>query len=353
MTESRLTIDLDALAANHAALRDLAGGAEIAPVVKADGYGLGAGPVARRLHGEGARTFYVARLVEGEALRAALDGLPAEILVLDGAAPGAPARLEAAGLTPILNSPDQVALWRAEGDGRPAVLHVDTGINRLGLSLGEAEAAARTGGLRLSGVMSHLACADEPDHPLNGRQLAAFREARALFPDVRASLANSAGVFLGPDYAFDMARPGISLYGGGPRGRPDPRLRAVALLEAPILQLRDLSRGDTVGYGATFTADRPLRVAIVSAGYADGLLRTGSSRSFAALNGRRLPVIGRISMDLIAVEATDVEVRAGDLLQMLGPDAPVDEVAAASDSLAYELLVRLAPRLPRRYIGAP
>ena len=353
MTDSRLTIDLDALAANYNTLCGLAAGAEIAPVVKADGYGLGAGPVARKLHGQGARTFYVARLVEGEALRAALDGLPAEILVLDGAAPGSPSRLAAADLTPILNSPDQVALWSAEGGGLPAALHIDTGMNRLGLTLDDAVTTARTGGLRLSLVMSHLACADEPGHVMNGRQLAAFREARALFPGVRASLANSAGVFLGPDYAFDMARPGISLYGGGPSGRPDSRLRTVATLEAPILQVRDVARGETVGYGATFTAEQPLRVAIVSAGYADGLLRTGSSRSFAALNGRRVPVIGRISMDLIAVAVTEVEAGPGDLVQMFGPDAPIDEVATASDSLAYELLVRLAPRLERRYLGAP
>ena len=351
VTDSRLTIDLDALAANYETLRALAGGAEIAPVVKADGYGLGAATVAVRLHAEGARTFYVARIAEGEALRDALNGRPAEILVLDGAAPGAPPRLHAAALTPLLNSPEQVALWRREGGGRPAALHVDTGMNRLGLTLEEAERVAGSGDLRLSLVMSHLACADEPEHPLNARQLAAFREARALFPDVRASLANSAGVFLGPEYAFNMARPGISLYGGGPTGRPDARLRPVATLEAPILQVRDVPAGETVGYGATFTADRPLRAAILAAGYADGVLRAGSSRSFAAVNGQRTPVIGRISMDLIAVDVTDAPASPGDLVQLFGPEVPIDEVAVASDTLAYELLVRLAPRLERRYLG--
>ncbi|MBW3559069.1 MAG: alanine racemase [Proteobacteria bacterium] len=351
MPDSRLTIDLNALATNHATLRGVAGGAAVAPVVKADGYGLGAAAVARRLHAEGARTFYVARISEGEALRTALGKLPAEILVLDGAVADAVARLTAAALTPVLNSPEQVELWRVQGEGSAAALHVDTGMNRLGLTLEQAELVAR-GGLRLSWVMSHLACADEPANPMNARQLGAFRQARALFRDVRASLANSAGVFLGPDYAFDMVRPGISLYGGGPQGRPDPRLQVVATLEAPILQVRDVSPGETVGYGATFTAAEPLRVGILSAGYADGVLRAGSSRSFAALGGRRAPVIGRVSMDLIAVDVTGMDARPGDLAQMFGPDAPIDEVAAASDTLAYELLVRLAPRLQRRYIGA-
>lgn len=349
MPDSRLTIDLDALAANYATLRAAARGAEVAPVVKADGYGLGAGAIAHRLYGEGARTFYVARLAEGEALRAALAERGAEILVLDGAVAGASERLRAAGLTPVLNSLEQVALWRAEGEGRPAALHVDTGMNRLGLTLDEADAVARSGGLRLSLIMSHLACADEPESAKNLDQLTAFRTARALFSGVPASLANSAGVFLGPDYAFDMVRPGIALYGGGPSGRPDARLRAVATLEAPILQVRNVPAGDTIGYGATFIAERPLRVAILAAGYADGVLRSGSSRSFAAVNGLRAPVIGRISMDLIALDVSDTSASVGDLAQLFGPEMPIDEVAVASHSLAYELLVRLSPRLQRSY----
>jgi alanine racemase len=351
VTESRLLIDLDALAHNHAVLGATAG-AEVLPVAKADGYGLGAVPVARRLAAEGARTFYVARISEGETLRAALPGVT--ILVLDGAPPGSAARLVAAALTPVLNSSEQVAYWAAEGQGAPAALQVDTGMNRLGLAPEQASALAAQppSSLRLVHLLSHLACADDPDSPMNARQLAAFREVRDLFPDLSASFANSAGVFLGPDYAFDGVRPGISLYGGGPNGRPHPRLRAVATLEAAILQVRDVRPGETVGYGATFTADRPLRAAILAAGYADGLLRAGSNRGFGVLDGRRAPILGRISMDLIAVDVSDTPAQAGDRIQLLGPDAPIDEVAEAAGAIAYEFLVRLSPRLQRTYLGA-
>lgn len=352
MTESVLTIDLDALAANHAALRAHAGGAEVAPVVKADGYGLGAGPVARRLHAEGAGTFFVARVAEGEALRRALGpSAEATIHVLDGAPPGSPARLRAAALSPVLNTPEQVELWRADGEGAPAAVHVDTGMNRLGLTLEQAEALASVPAVRVDHVMSHLACADEPGHAMNARQLAAFREARALFPDARASLANSAGVFLGADYAFDLVRPGISLYGGGPQGRPDPRLRAVATLEAPILQIRDVRPDETVGYGASFTAEHPMQVAVLAAGYADGYLRAASNRGWAAFGDRQLRILGRVSMDLIAVDVSGAGARPGDPVQLLGPEAPLDDAAAAAGTIAYEFLVRLSGRLQRRYVG--
>jgi alanine racemase len=194
-------------------------------------------------------------------------------------------------------------------------------MNRLGVTPSEsADLAARPPArLRLGHVLSHLACADEPDSPLNARQLAAFCDVRALFPNIPASLANSAGVFLGPDYAFDAVRPGISLYGGGPRGRPDDRLRPVATLEAAILQVRDVPAGETIGYGATFTAEAPRTVAILAAGYADGLLRAGSPGGFGALDGRRVPILGRISMDLIAVDVTDAPAKPGDRVQLLGP----------------------------------
>lgn len=360
MTESRLTVDLDALAHNHAALRAQVGGAEVAPVVKADGYGLGAGPAARRLHAEGARTFFVARLSEGEALRRALGpDRPADLYVLDGATLGSGARLRDARLIPVLNSSEQVDLWAAEargGPGLPAAVHVDSGMNRLGLRPEDAGALARDparlAGLRIVHVMSHLACAENEGAAANKRQLAAFRQARALFPDARASLANSAGVFLGPDYAFDLVRPGISLYGGGPRGHPDPRLKAVATFEAAVLQVRDVPPGETVGYGGTFRAERPMRVAVIAAGYADGVLRAGSPGGYGVLNGRRLPFLGRISMDLIALDATETPAHVGDLVQLLGPEAPVDEVAALAGAIAYELLTRIGARAERRYLGA-
>lgn len=351
---ARLTVDLDALAHNHAVLRDLAGGAEVAPVVKADGYGLGADPVARRLWAEGARTFYVARLAEGEALRRALPD--ADILVLDGCPEGGAPRLQAAGLKPVLSSLDQVAAWGATGGG-DAALHVDTGMNRLGLTLEEAHALAaspdRLRGVEVRAVLSHLACAEDDGHPLNALQRARFAEAAALFPRATPSLANSAGVLLGVDYAFDQVRPGIALYGGGPRGAADPRFRTVATFEAPLLQVRTVRPGETVGYGASFTAAETLRVGIVAAGYADGVLRAGGAALYGFLDGRRLPVLGRISMDLIALNVSDcAAARPGAGVELLGPNAPVDEVAAACRTIAYEVLTRLGGRAERVHVGA-
>ena len=359
VTASRLTIDLDALAANYAALAREAAGAEVAPVVKADGYGLGAAAVAGRLHAEGARSFYVARLDEGEALRAAFGDRPAVIYVLDGAAPGSGPRLKAAQLVPVLNSPAQVEEWSASaraGPPLPAAIHIDTGMNRLGLSVGEAQALSqasdRLAGLSVDLVVSHLACADDPGHSLNARQQSAFAQARQLFPDARASFANSAGIFLGEDYRFDQVRPGIGLYGGGPRGLPDPRLRTVATYEAPILQVRAAAAGETVGYGATFAIERAMRIAILAAGYADGMLRSGSGRGFAAVRGKRCRFLGRVSMDLIAIDVSGVDIAPGEYAQLLGPDVPIDEAAQNAGAIAYELLVRLGPRAERRYIGA-
>jgi alanine racemase len=352
VTRACLTVDLDALAANYRTLRNAAG-VEAAPAVKADGYGLGAVAVANRLWAEGAQRFFVARAHEGEQLRTALGSRAATIYVLDGATPGAAARLAAADLTPVLNSLDQVEDWAAfAARDLPAVLHVDTGINRLGVTLEEAEIVARKRPVRLELVMSHLACAPLPDHPLNAVQLARFQAVRGLFPDVRASFASSAGIFLGPDYAFDQVRPGISLYGGGPRDAPDSRIRAVATLEAPVLQVRDLKAGDAIGYGATFVAEGPMRAAIVATGYAEGYPRNASPKGFAWVAGAKRRLLGRVSMDMLAVDVTDTDVKAGDKVELLGANLPVDEVALAAGSIAYEVLTRLPLRAKRVYRGA-
>ena len=347
---ARLTIDLDALAANYATLRRQAGTAEAAPVVKADGYGLGAAPVARRLIAEGARSLFVARLAEGVALRAALakvSGGDAAIYVLDGCPDGAAPLLKGSALTPVLSTAEQVAHWRAAGGGAAALM-VDTGLNRLGV--GEAEDLA---GEDIGLLMSHLACADTPAHPMNRRQLDRFRAVAAAFPRARLSLAASDGLFLGPDFAFDLVRTGICLYGGGPEGAPDPRIRAVAIFEAPILQVRDLLPGDTVGYGAGFVAEQPMRVAVVAAGYADGVLRAASPNAYGSLAGGRCAVLGRISMDLTVFDVTDCpEAVPGALMELVGRNVPVDEAAAAAGTIAYEVLTRLGTRAERRYLGA-
>jgi len=353
-SDARLTIDLDALAANYRVLKAQAGGVEVAPAVKADAYGLGAAIVADRLWAEGARTFYTARLAEGVALRQSLGDREATIYVLDGVTPGAASALEAARLTPALNSLPQIEAWNshARGGRLQAAIHVDTGMNRLGMRLEEIRvllgAMDRLKHVEVVQVMSHLACANEPDHALNALQLARFREAAALFPDARKSLANSAGIFLGADYAFDQVRPGISLYGGGPRDLADSRIQAVATFEAPILQTRNVPRGESIGYGATFTATDNTRVAIVAAGYADGVPRAAHPRGSVWFDGKPRPMLGRVSMDLIAIDITDCDAaRPGALVQIIGPDLPVDDAAAAAGTTAYELLTRIAPRARR------
>ena len=345
--EARLTVDLDALARNHALLTRLAGPAEVMPVVKANAYGLGLEPVARRLAAEGARGFFVARVSEGEALRRILGGAPT-IYVLDGCPPGAARRLASARLTPVLNSLEQVRDWGVA----PAALHVDTGLNRLGLTPEDAGAVA-AGRPTIDLVISHLACAHAPEHPSNPRQLDAFAAVRALFPKARASLANSAGLFLGEAYRFDVVRPGICLYGGGPFERPDPRIAAVATFEAPILQVRDVGAGDGVGYGSAFIAEGPMRVAILAAGYADGVLRAASPRGAVWFDGARRNILGRVSMDLIALDVTGcVAARPGAWAQVIGPQLPVDEAAAAAGTISYELLSRLSARARRFWRGA-
>jgi alanine racemase len=350
---ARLTIDLAALAHNYGVLREAAGGVETAAVVKADGYGLGAGPVGRALWAAGARSFFVARLTEGEVLRAALGAQrPAAIYVLDGLSPGTGPRLAAADLIPALSSLSQIA--EARGQAFPVALHVDTGMNRQGLTPDEAAALAAdpTGltGLNLVLLMSHLGSATEPAAPRNHAQLARFAPVRALFPQVRASFPASAGAFLGPDYRFDMVRAGISLYGGGPEERPDPRLRAVVTLEAPILDIRQVAAGETLGYGSSVVLQKPTRLAVVAAGYADGVIRAAKAGGYGWLDGARRPFL-IVNMDLLALDIGDAQARPGDMVELLGPNALLDDLAAAAGTVAHECLVRLGPRPERIYLG--
>ncbi len=360
--EAELHVDLDALAANYRLIAGLAGAAQTAPVVKADAYGLGLGPVARRLWAEGARGFFVSRVSEGVALRAAL-GLhrPATIWVFDGCPPGAAATLAQAELTPVLNSFTQIDDWGLHslslGRRLPAALHIDTGMNRLGLRPQEARALAfapdRLRPLELELMVSHLACGSQDGHPMNARQRDSFAELCALYPGVPRSLAASGGVFLGADYHLDQVRPGVSLYGGGPFGSPDPRLKDVATLIAPILQIRQVFPGETIGYSADFTATQAMRIAIVAAGYADGVLRSSSPGAYGKLDGQDCPLVGRISMDLIALDVTDRQnAQPGALIELIGPHVSLDEVARRAGTISYEVLTRIAARVARRYSGA-
>jgi alanine racemase len=348
-----LTIDLAAVVANWRKL-GARHGAPVAGVVKADAYGLGAIPVSRALHAAGCRDFFVAHLSEGLALRAAL-GPGAMIAVLNGFAPGEDGE---ASLTPVLNHLGDVALHRARPPACGAILHLDTGMGRLGLDAGEQARVAADpgllGGLPLHWVMSHLACADEAAHPLNAQQAEGFAAAAArIAPGIPRSLANSSGIFLGPAFASDLARPGCALYGLNPiPGRPNP-MAPVVTLDVPVLQVRQIPPTATVGYGATWAATRPSRIATVAAGYADGYLRALSGRSVAHHAGRALPLVGRVSMDLLTFDATDApEVLPGSMLRLIGPGCTPDDLAARAGTIGYEFLTSLGARYRRAYLPA-
>jgi alanine racemase len=354
---ARLSIDLDALAHNFHVLAAEVAPAQIAPVVKADGYGLGAEPIARRLWREGARSFFVARLSEALGLREALGReRDATVYVLDGLPPGAASALAKADLTPVISTLPQA--WAASewasrvGRRWPVAVHVDTGMNRQGLSLDETRAlASAPGALDVTLLLTHLGSAAEPGDPRNAEQLAGFQAVRPLFPGAKASLGASAGGLLGGDYGADLVRPGISLYGGGPFGRPDPRLKAVARLTAPILEIHELKAGDRVSYGSGLTLAKATRVAIVAAGYADGLLRAARGGSVGWLGERPFPILA-IDMDLIVLDLEEAEARIGDSVELIGPRALLDELALAAGTVPHEILVRLSRRAERTYLGA-
>ncbi len=359
--EARLHVDLDALVANYRLIADLAGGAQTAPVVKADAYGLGMAAVARRLWAEGARAFFVSRVGEGVALRGALGpARPATVWVFDGCPPGAAQVLAASELTPVLNSFTQIDDWglHALSLGRRlcAALHLDTGMNRLGLRPEEARALAvapdRLRPLELELMVSHLACGGQAGHPMNAEQLERFTQICALFSGIPRSLAASGGVFLGSDYHLEQVRPGIGLYGGGPFASPEPRLKCVATLDAPILQVRQVFPSEKIGYGADFTATHPMRIAIVAAGYADGVLRSSSPGAYGRLDGKACPLVGRISMDLIALDVTDCpNAQPGARLELIGPNVLLDDVARRAGTISYEVLTRIGGRVARLYAG--
>src|SRR5258706_1318203 len=315
---ARLTVRLPAIVATDRTYRRMTGPTAVAAVVKADAYGMGAARVAPALADAGCDSFFVARLEEGVALRKAVPR--ARIFVLDGAQPDAVPALISHRLTPALNSLAEIAAWSAAASvGRTsldAVLHVDTGMNRLGLPGDElailsAEHGKRLAGLNLVLVMSHLACGDDPHNAMNAEQLSRFRQALAVLPPAPASLAASHGAMLGVDYHFDLVRPGVALYGANPQ-KPEGRaadatpnlMQTAAVLTAKVLQVRRIDLGESVGYAATFRAKRPSMIATVALGYADGIPRTLSNKGQAAIAGLRVRVVGRVSMDLITLDVS-------------------------------------------------
>ncbi len=359
-----LTIDLGAIEANWKKLAGMTVPVECAAVVKGDGYGCGLEPVTTRLHKAGCRTFFVADVGEGKRVRAIVRD--AAIYVLNGVLPNTGRALADAHLRPVINSPTELAEWDtfvSTNDWRHgAALHIDTGMNRLGLTVEEGVAIAtraksETHGFTL--LMSHFACADAPDHPMNDQQIRLFRELRILYRGIPSSLANSSGIFLGGTVHCDMVRPGAALYGVNPTpGRNNP-MRPVVELKGRIIQVRHVKKGESVGYSATFTTTRPSRLAIVAVGYADGYARAagaakGKPPAEVIVSGKRCPLAGRISMDLMAVDVSDLpegSARRGDLATLIGGDIGVDELAAATGTIGYEVLASLGRRYHRIYRG--
>jgi len=363
-TGGTLSIDLDAIEANWRILGRELRTIECAAVVKANAYGLGLEPVVTKLAKAGCKTFFVADLAEARRLR--VRAHDATIYVLNGFLSEAATAFVELNVRPVINCASELAEWDAfvtAQDWRGgAAIHVDTGMNRLGVAAEEAAALA----LRLQNenhgitlLMSHLACAEIAGHPLSTSQIRLFRELRLLYHGVPASLANSSGIFLGDSAHFDMARPGAALYGVNPTpGRANP-MRNVVELTGRILQLRKVARGDTVGYGATWTAKRPSRLAVVALGYADGLMRAASGTASregasAIIGGRRCPVAGLISMDLVCIDITELDeraVRRGDLATFIGENIPIEEIAQSAGTIGYEILTRLGPRCHLVYRG--
>ena len=355
---SRLTIDLGAIVANWQDLRHRHPSGDVAAVVKADAYGLGAKIVAPALHAAGCRHFFVAHLSEALAIRALLPG--AMLGVLNGLAPGQAEIFAAQGITAVLGSLSEIDRWASEarrlGRRLPTLLHVDTGMNRLGLDERELAILAADpsvlAGLELLYLMTHLVSSELPTDPINQRQRAEFAAACAALPPMRRSLANSSGIFLGPDFASDLARPGAALYGINPTpDRPNP-MRQTVRLDIEVLQVREIAAGDSVGYNAAWRASRPSRIATAPLGYADGWPRSMATCSHAIFDGRPVPLVGRVSMDLTTYDVTDFpEIVPGDWLNVIGPDRTPDDIARDAGTNGYEVLTSLWSRYARTYLA--
>src|SRR5262249_53912882 len=359
-----LTIDLSAIEANWKKLASTTVPVECAAAVKADAYGCGLEPVTRKLARAGCRTFFVADVAEGRGVRAISP--EATIYVLNGVMPGSSQAFADDNLRPVINSTTELAEWDAfvstRGWRGGAALHVDTGMNRLGVTIDEAVAIApriqaENHGFTL--LMSHLACAEMPDHAMNDRQVRLFRELRIMYRGVASSIANSSGIFLGGTMYCDLVRPGVALFGANPTpGKKNPMLPVVEL-KGRIIQVRPVNKNETVGYGATFTAARQSRIAVIAIGYADGYLRSagaakGKAAAEAVIAGKRCPVAGRGSIGLLAVDVTDLAdgaARRGELATLIGEGMSVDEVAAAMGTIGYEVLTNLGRRHHRVYKG--
>ncbi|MCW9039716.1 MAG: alanine racemase [Rhodospirillales bacterium] len=355
-----LTIDLDAVATNYAHLSSAAGGAEVCAVVKADAYGLGMARVAPVLARAGCKRFFVALIDEGIALRTLL--ADAEIHVLNGLLPGTEADFDEHRLIPVLNSREQVHDWARHcerlGQRLPADLHIDSGMNRLGMGAAETQALINDqddlGRMHVEFMVSHLACAEERESAMNSEQLDRFNTARARLPAAAACFANSSGIFLGPAYCFDAVRPGCAIYGVNPTPDTPNQMSQVVHLQGKIVQTHDVDSPMSVGYGATHRIEKKRKIATVAVGYADGYLRSLSNRGTAYVGDVRAPILGRVSMDLITIDVSDAPerlIRPGHFVDLIGPHNPVDVVAENAGTIGYEILTGLGARYHRDYVG--
>ena len=357
-----LDVDLAAVRWNYVQLSKACAPARCAAVVKADAYGLGARVLGPTLYECGCRDFFVAHLDEGLSLRPVL-AFDATIFILNGLQPGAESACADAGLVPILNGLEQAERWAAEATTRsgrlPAALQIDSGMSRLGMAQAEIDALvvrqdlSQRVDLRL--VMSHLACADEPDHPANTAQRQRFADMAARFPGARLSLANSGGILLGPAFRHDVSRPGIALYGVQPVSGLDIDLRPVAALHAKVIQVRAIPAGTAVGYGAAFKALEPMRIATLAVGYADGWPRQLGGIGAAFHGPTRLPILGRVSMDSMTVDVSalpDGTLRLGSFVELIGTNQPLGDVATQAGTIPYEILTSLGGRYARTYTDA-
>lgn len=354
-----LTVDLGAIRENYRRLKARLGDVGCAGVVKADGYGLGGAQVGAALAAEGCATFFVAHLAEGVLLRQALGARPA-IYVLNGIQPGAESEAVEAELGVVINSAGQLAAWRsaAQRAGRKlkAGIQVDSGMSRLGMAAAEVEAVTADprafDGINATFVMSHLARADEPEHPANEQQRLEFERLRRMLPPVPASLANSSGIFLGQPFHYDLARPGAALYGINPTPAEENPMLPVVRLQAKVIQTRSLARGAGVGYGHIFHVTDSLVAATISLGYADGWHRRAASAAW--VENVRLPFVGRVSMDSIVLDISALppdRLKAGDLVELIGPSQTVDQAAGHAGTIGYEILTSLGHRFHRRYVN--
>jgi alanine racemase len=347
----KICTDLSAIVLNYRHLQHLSS-AEVGAVVKANAYGLGAIPISLALENAGCRTFFVARMQEGVDLRA--NGVKHTIYVLHGLSKGEEREFIEYNLIPVLNSLPQALLWHqyaiSLSQKLQCIIHIDTGMNRLGMSSAEVSCTSDFDGLDVRYIMSHLACADDPLHECNTKQLQKFQSYSHIFPKAKRSFSHSSGAFLSPDYHFDLLRPGAALYGLNPTPYTINPMKNVVSLFAKIMQISDVISDDFVGYGATYKTKAGTKIAVLPIGYSDGYNRHLSNKGFVVVNGSKAPVIGRVSMDLVTIDITGLTCQVGDAVEIIGPHYPADAAAEAAGTIGYEILTSLSRLAERSYL---